>query len=157
MIYFWESRCDKWFTKQRIHTAYIGVPMGAEKIVKQQIRFSWKYFSTIMPVSQGSDNATPCYDCIIPSMSNVTALSMGLHKNIAKIHSSMLEHAVIKTHLGISTGSYSYLEGTPVFGTGQGSTASPPFWLLNCSSYFTIYESKCYGAQYVNMDGSKVV
>jgi hypothetical protein len=98
-----------------------------------------------------------CYDRIIPSVSNVIARSMGLHKNIAEIHGTMLEQAVyrIKTQLGISTGSYSHSDEWPVFGTGQGSTASPPYWLLNCSAYFYIYESKCYGARYSNMDGTK--
>jgi exonuclease III len=114
---------------------------------------------TRWPEIKFSNDATSCYDRIIPSVSNVIARSMGLHKNIAKIHGSMLEHAVyrIKTQLGISTDSYTHSDGSPVFGTGQGSTASPPFWLLNCSAYFTIYESKCYGARYVNMDGSKTV
>jgi hypothetical protein len=66
----------------------------------------------------------------------------------------MLEQATywIKTQLGISSGSYSHTDEWPVFGTGQGSCASPPFWLLNCSAYFHIYESKCYGAKYSNMD-----
>jgi hypothetical protein len=81
---------------------------------------------------------------------------MGLHKNIAEIHGSMLEQAVyrIKAQLGISRGSYSHTAEWPVFGTGQGSCASPPFWLLNCSTYLSIYQSRCYGATYSNMDGT---
>lgn len=112
---------------------------------------------TRWPEIKFSNDATSCYDRIIPSVSNVMARSMGLHKNIAKIHGTMLEQAVyrIKTQLGISTGSYSHTNEWPVFGTGQGSCASPPFWLLNCSAYIYIYESKCYGAQYSNMDGSQ--
>jgi hypothetical protein len=104
-----------------------------------------------------SNNATSCYDRIIPSISNVIARSMGLHKNIAKLHSTMLEEAIyrIKTQLGISSASYSHTDEWPVFGTGQGSCASPHFWLLNCSAYFYISESKCYGAKYSNMDGTQ--
>jgi hypothetical protein len=84
---------------------------------------------------------------------------MGLHSRVAQIHGDMLEHTVyrIKTQLGISTGSYSHSADHPVFGTGQGSCASPPFWLLNCSIYFNIYESKCYGARYINLDGSREI
>jgi hypothetical protein len=84
---------------------------------------------------------------------------MGLHKNIAKTHGTMLEQAVyrIKTQLGISVGSYSHSEEWLVFGTGQGSCASSPFWLLNCSAYFYIYESKCYGATYSSMDGTQEI
>jgi endonuclease/exonuclease/phosphatase family metal-dependent hydrolase len=104
-----------------------------------------------------SNDATSCYDRIVPSVSNVIARSMGLHKHIANIHGTMLEQAVyrIKTQLGISTGFYFHSPNWPVYGTGQGSCASPPFWLLNCSAYFKIYESKCYGARYHNIDGSR--
>jgi hypothetical protein len=55
--------------------------------------------------------------------------------------------------LGLSTGYYSHSHDCPVFGMGQGSCASPPFWLLNCSMYFDSYESKCYGARYCDMNG----
>jgi hypothetical protein len=111
---------------------------------------------TRWPELKFSNDATLCYDRIIPSISNVIARSMGLHKNIAEIHGSMLEQAVyrIKTQLGISQGYYSHTEEWPVFGTGQGSCASPPFWLLNCSAYLSIYQSCCYGAIYSNMDGT---
>jgi hypothetical protein len=111
---------------------------------------------TRWPELKFSNDATSCYDRIIPSISNVIERSMGLHKNIAEIHGSMLEQAVyrIKTQLGISQGSYSHTEEWPVFGTGQGSCASPPFWLLNCSAYLSIYQSRCYGAIYSNMDGT---
>jgi hypothetical protein len=110
---------------------------------------------TQWPELKISNDATSCYNRIIPSTSNVIAQSMGLHKNIAEIHRSMLEQAVyrIKTQLGISRGSYSHSAEWPVFGTGQGSCASPPFWLLNCSAYLSIYQSRCYGAIYSNMDG----
>jgi hypothetical protein len=111
---------------------------------------------TRWPELKFSNDATSCYDRIIPSISNVIAQSMGLHKNIAEIHGSMLEQAVyrIKTQLGISQGSSSHTEEWPVFGTGQGSCASPPFWLLNGSAYLSIYQSCCYGAIYSNMDGT---
>jgi hypothetical protein len=81
---------------------------------------------------------------------------MGLHKNIAEIHASMLEQAVyrIKTQLGISQGSYSHSAEWPSLALDKGSCASPPFWLLNCSAYLSIYQSCCYGATYSNMDGT---
>ena len=112
---------------------------------------------TRWPSIKFSNDAASCYDRIIPSVSNINARSMGLHRNIAQIHGDMLENAVyrIKTQLGISTDSYSHSATTPVFGTGQGSTASPPYWLLNCSKYFDIYDISCFGATYVDMDGER--
>jgi hypothetical protein len=104
-----------------------------------------------------SNNATSCCNRIIPSVSIVIAQSMGLHKNIASIHGNMLEQAVywIKTQLGVRTGFYSHSPSWPVNRTGQGSCASPPVWLLNCSAYFKIYTSKYHGACYSSMDGKR--
>ena len=110
---------------------------------------------TRWPAIKFNNDATSCYDRIIPSISNVIARSMGLHKNIAQIHGDMLASAVyrIKTQLGVSLGSYSYSVDSPVFGTGQGSCASPPFWLLNCSKYFDIYDESCFGSTYLDLNG----
>ncbi len=114
---------------------------------------------TRWPSIKFNNDATSCYDRIIPSVSNIIARSMGLHRNIAQIHGDMLVSAVyrIKTQLGISTGSYSSTEDSPVYGTGQGSCASPPFWLLNCSKYFDIYDKYCFGARYYDMNGERVL
>ena len=103
-----------------------------------------------------ANDAGSCYDRIIVPPSNVIARSRGLHAHVAKIHGNTLEKAVfrIKTQLGISQGHYSHSEADPVFGTGQGSTASPPTWTLNGSLYFDVYDKHCNGADYVDMDNS---
>ena len=87
-----------------------------------------------------ANDAGSCYDRIVVSPSNVMARSRGLHTNIAKIHGSMLEHAVyrIKTQLGISDQGYSHSAASPVYGTGQGSKSSPPTWNINGSLYFDV-------------------
>ena len=84
---------------------------------------------------------------------------MGLHRNIANIHGSMLEQAVyrIKTQLGVSLGSYSHSDDNPIFGMGQGSCASPLIWLMNCSQYFDIYDSLCHGSTYYNVNGNIIL
>ena len=112
---------------------------------------------TRWPEIKFNNDATSCYDRIIPSISNVIARSMGLHSNIANIHGHMLEQAEyrIKTQLGISSGFYIHSLEHPVFGTGQGSCASPTIWMLNCSKYFDIYDSHCYGSKYINMAGTE--
>jgi hypothetical protein len=97
-----------------------------------------------------ANDAGLCYDRIIPSPSNILARSRGLHRNIAKLHGSMLQNAVyhIKTQLGISTHHYSHSPAFPVFGTGQGSRSSALVWNINGSSYLDAYDSKCHGATY---------
>ena len=101
-----------------------------------------------------ANDAGSCYDRIVVSPSNVMARSRGLHTNIAKIHGSMLEHAVyrIKTQLGISDQGYSHSAASPVYGTGQGSKSSPPTWNINGSLYFDVYDKYCHGANYVDLE-----
>ena len=48
---------------------------------------------TPWPEIKFSNDATSCYDRIIPSISNIIALASSLHHNIAEIHGSMLERA----------------------------------------------------------------
>ena len=114
---------------------------------------------TRWPEIKFSNDATSCYDRIIPSVSNILARAMGLHHNIADIHGSMLSKAIyrIKTQLGVSSGSYSHSDEYPIFGTGQGSCASPLIWLMNCSALFDIYDSLCHGSSYYNLQGDIVL
>jgi hypothetical protein len=97
-----------------------------------------------------TNDAMSCYDCIVPSISNVAARSRGLHRNIAEIHGEMLKHAryKVKTQLGVSKRWYSHSDESPIFGTGQGSKSSPPIWANNCSIYFDVFNSHCHGARY---------
>jgi exonuclease III len=102
-----------------------------------------------------ANDAGSCYDRIVVSPSNVIARSMGLHRNIASIHGTMLQHATyrIKTQLGVSSESYCHCCGCPIFGTGQGSCSSPLVWCLNCSLYFNVFDRQCYGASFTDMTG----
>src|SRR6056300_1547348 len=121
-----------------------------------QLEYSW---ATRFPHIKFSNNATSCFDRIIPSVSNVLARAYGLHRNLAMIHGNMLQHAIykIKTKLGLSKSSYSHCPDHPIFGTGQGSTASPTIWTLNASAYFNIYDRHCFGAMYSNPSMSRTL
>jgi exonuclease III len=116
-------------------------------------------FATRHPHIKFSNDATSCFDRIIPSVSSIVARSYGLHRNIAHIQGNMLLNAVyrIKTQLGISEASYSHSDEFPVFGTGQGSSSSPSIWTLYCSKGFDIYDAHCYGATYSSPDSTKIL
>jgi exonuclease III len=116
-------------------------------------------FATRHPHIKFSNDATSCFDRIIPSVSSIISRSYGLHRNIAHLQGSMLNNAVyrIKTQLGISDDSYSHSDEHPVFGTGQGSSSSPSIWTLVCSSGFDIYDTHCYGATYTSPDRTKLL
>ena len=121
-----------------------------------QLEYSW---ATRYPHIKFSNDATSCYDRIIPSVSNVLARSYGLHRNVSMIHGDMLQNACyrIKTKLGVSENFYSHCPDFPIFGTGQGSTSSPNVWAINASTYFNVYDRHCYGATYTNPSMTKVL
>jgi hypothetical protein len=50
-----------------------------------------------------------------------------------------------KTLLGASKHSYSHSESSPIFGTGQGSCASPALWLHISSFLMDILDSHSFG------------
>ena len=106
-----------------------------------------------------ANDAGSCYDRIIASPSNLIARSRGLPQSIAAMHGQMLQFAKyrIKTQLGISLQSYSHSDSSPVHGTGQGSCSSPLVWALNCSLYFDVYFDHCYGANYRNIDSTRLL
>ena len=121
-----------------------------------QLEYSW---ATRYPHIKFSNDATSCYDRIIPSVSNVLARSYGLHRNVSSIHGDMLQHACyrIKTKLGVSKQYYSHCQDFPIYGTGQGSTSSPNVWAINASTYFNVYDKHCFGATYTNPSLTKTL
>ena len=98
--------------------------------------------------------AGSCYNRIIVPPSSIIARSRGLHANVAKVHGDTLKNAIfrVKTQLGVSHGNYSHTDENPVFGSRQGSTASPPTWTMNGSLYFDVYDKHCNGADYADLD-----
>jgi hypothetical protein len=89
-----------------------------------------------------SNDAKACYDRIVVNLASIVSRSFGLHHNISTIQGHMLQQAVyrIKTQLGISKGSYSHSDESPVFGTGQGSKSSTHIWNFNSSILFDTYD-----------------
>jgi hypothetical protein len=73
-------------------------------------------------------DASSCYDRIIPSLSSLVSRSYGQHWKTCFIHSQFLRNAKLKlkTKLGVSDISYSHCRDNPIYGTGQGSSCTPP-------------------------------
>jgi exonuclease III len=127
-----------------------------DPIVIEVLQMDYTY-ATRYPHIKFSNDATSCFDRIIPSVSSIIARSYGLHRNIANMQGNMLLNAIykIKTQLGISEASYSHTDEFPIFGTGQGSSSSPSIWTLYCSAAFDIYDQHCFGATYSSTDRSQ--
>ena len=78
------------------------------------------------------DNDTSaCFYRIIVPLAMLAARWCGMSDESVRIHAETLENMKysIKTQYGVSVDSYSGTKGEPLFGTGQGSGASPAAWL----------------------------
>ena len=77
------------------------------------------------------NDAKSCYDRIINAIAMLAAKRLGMPDNALSTHAGVLwaMKYSIKTMFGISDGYYASGEGKTLFGTGQGSGASPAAWL----------------------------
>ena len=77
------------------------------------------------------NDASACFDRIIVALAMLAARRCGMPENAVMTHAAALElmRYTVKTVYGISEASYQGTALEPLFGTGQGSGASPAAWL----------------------------
>jgi hypothetical protein len=77
------------------------------------------------------NDATGCYDRIITSLGMMACRRLGMPSNVIRCQAETLFHMTyaVKHVYGISTAQYKGSPEEPLFGTGQGSGASPAIWL----------------------------
>ena len=77
------------------------------------------------------NDASACYDRIIVALGMLAARRFGMPDNAIKTHADSLKFMryAVKTMYGISEENYKGTPFEPLFGTGQGSGASPAVWL----------------------------
>jgi hypothetical protein len=77
------------------------------------------------------NDASACYDRIIVALGMLAARRCGMPDNAIKTHADALRlmKYTVKTIFGISEENYHGTPFAPLFGTGQGSGASPAVWL----------------------------
>ena len=123
-------------------------PVGIEEFVSEITRLSRK------PCIKNTEDATACYDRIIPSLGNLASRGYGLHRCVALVQGSTLSEAKyhLKTKFGITEEFYRHCEFHPIYGTGQGSGNSPTIWLVISSVLFDSYESQAHGATFESPD-----
>jgi hypothetical protein len=89
--------------------------------------------SRIMKVNYArfDNDASACFDCIIVALGMLAARRCGMPISAVRTHAKSLElmQYTVKTVYGISNTSYQGTPFEPLFGTGQGSGASPSVWL----------------------------
>ncbi|KAI2512852.1 hypothetical protein MHU86_1641 [Fragilaria crotonensis] len=77
------------------------------------------------------NDASACYDRIIVALAMLAARRCGMPEQSVQTHADVLRlmHYTVKTVHGVSENNYSGTAFEPLFGTGQGSGASPAAWL----------------------------
>ncbi|KAI2492618.1 hypothetical protein MHU86_21932 [Fragilaria crotonensis] len=77
------------------------------------------------------NDASSCYDRIIVALGMLAARRCGMPTNAIRLHADALQFMkyTVKTIHGISEENYHGTAYAPLFGTGQGSGASPSVWL----------------------------
>ena len=77
------------------------------------------------------NDASACYDRIIVALGMLAARRCGMPRNAIRLHAYALRFMqyTVKTMYGISQENYQGTPFSPLFGTGQGSGASPAVWL----------------------------
>jgi hypothetical protein len=77
------------------------------------------------------NDATGCYDRIVTSLGMIACRRLGMHEHAIKCQADTLKlmKYSVRHAYGTSSHHYTSTDTAPLFGTGQGSGASPAIWL----------------------------
>jgi hypothetical protein len=110
---------------------------------------------TLSNLAMMENDATRCFDCMVPSLVMVSLRTYGIPEAIVHLIGNTLEKIRyrIKTKIGISKKYYQHSATAPIYGTGQGSTGSPCFWLLTSIILFNIMSEIAHGLTFTDPQG----
>jgi hypothetical protein len=119
---------------------------SSDQVIKKIMVYDYSAL-TRSPIATMDNDAKSCFDRIVCTLAMLISLFYGMSLKLIQIHSTVLLHMKykIKTALGPSERSYSHSEDTPIFGTGQGSCASPSLWLHISCFLMDILDSHSFG------------
>jgi hypothetical protein len=126
-----------------------------EPVLVEELQNSISYLSRTNQIGTDFD-ATACYDRIPPNLANLTSRSNGMTENLCIVHGATLDNMSysLLTALGLSDQQYSNTPVSRVYGTGQGSTYSPPGWGQIVSKLFDAHGKRANGAKFQSPDGN---
>ena len=107
---------------------------------------------TLTSLAMMENDATACFDRMIPSLVTLSLRAHGVPDEIAKLIGTTLVKMRyrIKTKLGISKRYYRHTKENPIYGTGQGSAGSMAFWLLISALLFGIMRRIAHGLTFAD-------
>jgi Reverse transcriptase (RNA-dependent DNA polymerase) len=102
---------------------------------------------TRTPLITIDNDAKSCFDRILCNVAMLVSKYFGISENYCKLQSKNLKESKfrIRTALGDSKQTYQHKRDSPIFGTGQGSCASPAIWLLISSFIMDLLELSANG------------
>ena len=103
-----------------------------------------------------ANDATACYDRIIPSLASIASQAYGTDKSVCSVMTQTLLEAKykLKTSLGLSDKSYKHSADSPIYGSGQGSGNSPVIWVFLSSILFDCHNQAAHGARFHSIDNT---
>ena len=98
------------------------------------------------------NDASQCYDCIIPNHAMLSCISHGMPPSAATCIGSTLQNAkyYLRTAIQESTSFWCNTPSTPIYGTGQGSGISPGICCVTFSDMFDLHSTISTGAKYLS-------
>ena len=104
-------------------------------------------------------DADSCYDRIVPSFGSLNLKKYGIHPNVCLVQGRTLQEMRynLQTGFGISLEHYTNSSSTPIYGTGQGSAASPIIWVVILNTLICCHETQGNGAVYFDPTGNIAV
>lgn len=117
-----------------------------EVVLSKVMKYSYSTLSRT-PMATMDNDAKSCYDRTVASLALLISHHFGVPDHICKTVGITLKSMAfrIRTAMGVSQQSYCHSDSTPIYGVGQGGTASPAFWLLVSSILMDCYEQKANG------------
>lgn len=105
------------------------------------------------------NDASACYDRIIPILIVIVNLTYGQHPDVICFNCQALKLAQYKIRgdPNPNAGSYQHSSSVPIFGTGQGSANSPTLWCLMSSILFSVHERLSHRASFCTPDRTEEV
>jgi hypothetical protein len=126
-----------------------------EPVLVKELQNLICYLSRTNKVDEDNDT-TACYDRIPPNLGTLVSRSNGMSQDLCTVHGATIDNMSyhLLTALGILEEAHKNAPESPVYGTGQGSTYSPPAWAQIVSKRFDAHGKLAHGAHYQSPDGS---
>ena len=98
----------------------------------------------------GPNDATQCYDRIIPNHATLSSVAHGMSPSAATCISNILSNTKyhLRTAISETKTFWSNTLSMPIYGTGQRSSISPGLCSVTYSDIFDVHESMAHGTSY---------